>query len=237
MELVDYINALSPQTFTAGVAPNGDDLVAIAAATTSATLKAMLDDVTPKVRPISAAKGETAPYIVYGLDNARLLTTGGAVGTIVEFDVAIFHTTASDLSAMIDTTNSTLSGCSITSVSTGVDRETGYFIAVLRVEIFKPAISGSYPYLLVTYTGDSGGGNIMDNRVVQNVRRDFSLTIVSNSDNIETLRGTLRTALLGWQQTAFHEGMMYTGGNPLDIGGGIYCWQENYHDTIHIREA
>lgn len=238
MELVNYLNGLSPQTFAAGEAQSGDDLVAIAAATTSATLKAMLDDVTPTVRPISAQKGDTAPYIVYALDNARLLTAGnGAVGTIVEFDVAVFHKTASELSTMLDTVNSTLSGCSITSVSTGIDRETNYFIGLMRVEIFKPGISGSYPFALVSLDGESAAESEYNNHVDQVATRSFSITILSDSNNIETLRGTLRAALLGWQQTSYHWAMEYASGQALPLGGGVYAWQEQYQDRIVYRQT
>ena len=159
------------------------------------------------------------------------------MGTIVEFDVGIFHTTAALLSATIDSVNSTLTGVSITGISTGIDSVTNLMVAVLRIEVLKPAISGAYPLALVSHTGESAGDNIYDNRVAHQVRRDFSIALVSSSDNIETLRAELRGYLLGWHQTSAHEAMMYAGGRPIEIGGGIYCWQEDYYDFIHYREA
>jgi len=239
MELVNYLNSISPApTYTAGVAPDGDDLVVIAAASTSVALKALLDDVTPVVRPLVALENDALPYIVYGLDDARLQTAGAAsIGTQVSYDVGLFNDSASDLAAMIDTTNDTLTGCEIVSLTTGYEPQSRTFQAFLRVQFFKPAISDDYPLVLVSQDSENASENIYDNRVGHQVRRNFTCTIISNSDNIETLRSELRGHLLGYQQTAEHEAMMYASGSSLPLAGGLYAWQEQYYDFIHYRES
>lgn len=84
---------------------------------------------------------------------------------------------------------------------------------------------------------DNAGADGGDNYVVQNVTTDYAIFIVGPFDSLESLRAEIRTALLGWQATQYHQAMTYVSGQAEDIKGDYLWWREVYRTSVHIRSA
>ena len=100
------------------------------------------------------------------------------------------------------------------------------------------------PAAYVVPLSDRAGRNTRINAVAQQVTARVAVVLAlgnlgdrrgdSASKTIETLRGDVRAALLGWAPTAADDPMEYVAGRVLALRDGVVWWQDEFRTTSLI---
>lgn len=225
-------------------APDAEELNSVHAATASAALKTLLEAATANAYAVEAPEGEEPPDAVYHLTSAQSLSLVGAkIATDVTFVVTLRETDYPKLMTLLAAVEAQIlasaDSISITDAAADYAAAQNYFLVALELSYVVPAVSGSpdYPAVLVSFDSTQADESNYDNLVNQRVIRNYSMTIISDTDNVEALRADLQGALLGWQETAAHFEMEYRAGSDLDMPGGLYAWREQYSDGHYIQQS
>ena len=83
----------------------------------------------------------------------------------------------------------------------------------------------------------SAGENRLNLGVSQLVTSIVAVDILAASANMETLRTSVLTSLLGQQETALHHEITYHSGEMLESIGHLTLWRETYATAVNIRKT
>ncbi|POP53064.1 hypothetical protein [Zhongshania marina] len=225
-------------------APSGAAITTVDAAAASNALKTVLAAAVPNVYAVEAEEGKEPTDAVYRLVSAKPVEIDGVrVLTAVSFVVTVRAKTYALLMAALGAVEAQIvasaEAVSITDAMLDYDDVNNYHLAGVELIYAVPAVVGGedWPALLVDVESYSASPSAYDNFVKQRVERNYSFTIVSNSDNVGALRAELQAALLGWQQLPTDYEMQYVGGGAVQLPGGLYAWRDTYGDTTYISAA
>ena len=73
---------------------------------------------------------------------------------------------------------------------------------------------------------DSGHDFVQGNYITQHLQVD----IVCLLDDFETIRGAVRSSLIGWSESTNHDDLALDGGRTLSQKGDLIWWEETYHN-------
>lgn len=101
------------------------------------------------------------------------------------------------------------------------------------------------PAAYVFPVADKAGPNALAMAVDQEVTERYAVALAlgnfkdrrgeTATQQMETIRDSVRDALLGWVPEAGKEGCLYAGGRVLDMRDGVVWWQLEFTATYHIR--
>lgn len=73
---------------------------------------------------------------------------------------------------------------------------------------------------------DSGHDFVQGNYITQSLTVDIICLI----DSFETYRAAVRSALIGWSESAVHDDLSLDGGRTMSQKGNMIWWQDNYQN-------
>lgn len=228
-------------------APSGAAITTVDAAAASAALKTILVTAVTQVYSVEALDGKKPAAgsgdAVYRLAAANAVEVEGVrVITAVSFVVTIRATSYADLTVALSAIETAINGSdgaiSITDAAMDFDDTKNYFLAALEVLYAVPAVSGGddWPALLVDAEEFVATPSAYDNIVKQWVSRRYSFTLISTTNNMNTLRTELQNSLLGWQQDSADYEFQFVSGAAVNLPGGLYAWRDTYADSTLIQQ-
>lgn len=211
---------------------------------TSAALVSLLGSlVASRMYPISQREDPAHPSIVYQLIGSRQSEFDGFA--ITQTDTFLLAVRAADYDTVFDLV--TAIKAALAGASAAVEAVDLLFDYDDEVSLFRANIELDYTYLcgasqalpaaFVYSLGRSAEPSPFDNFTRQRVTDSYAILICTTAGNVATLATDIRTALLGWQQSAAHDELEYSAGAQVAGIGGMRLWRETYADSILISEA
>lgn len=226
-------------------APSGAAITTLDAAAASAALKALLVAAVTHAYPVDIPEGKTPTDAAYRLVSARPVDVDGVrVLTAVTFVVTVRAKSYTDLMAALSAVETQVAASddaiSILDAILDFDAQKNYYFAALELQYAVPAVTAlaapHWPAVLVDIDSISGAPSVYDNHTKQRIQRSYSFTLLSATDNIATLRASLQSALLGWQQNQEDSEFEFAAGSAITVPGGLYGWRDTYTDSGHIEQ-
>ena len=194
-----------------------------------------------RMYPLQLPENPTHPSIVYQLVSSSPGTFEGY--DVTHTDLFVINLRGPNYDALLTLYNSLVtalagSNVDITDAAHDYDQaENLYRINLELTYTYIAAAAQTLPAAFVYPLTRSGGESAYDNYTKQLISADYAILIVTASNNIPALQAEIQAALLGWQQTANHQEMLYGNGAGIEGTGGLSMWREVYHDSYYMTQA
>jgi len=209
---------------------------------TQATLYGLLQGVVGgRMYPLQLPEKPVHPSIVYQLVSSVPGTFEGH--DVTHTDLFVINLRGYDYDALLILFNSmvaALAGTTVDITDAAHDYDQSENLYRINLELtytYITAASQALPAAFVYPVTRAGEGSAYDNYTKQLISADYAILIVTASNNIPALQAEIQAALLGWQQSAQYQEMLYGNGASIEGTGGLTMWREVYHDTFYMTQA
>lgn len=230
--LIARINLLAP-SFNTIVGSDVDG--SVQAIDTAEQLKLVIDAaLSGRVYPLTMPESPEFPNAVYTLVSAPVIRIDGI--SVAQNDVYVLSIRAADTETLVTTSDAVIDaieastwGLSITDRAAGYDPEQKNYRFDLEVTFsyasFAPN-TADMPGVMIAQSKDFAQppSTICPEQIVT---AEFDFYIATSGD-IQTARGWLDDALLGYQENEYDNRMIFERGTRIPLDGGITLWRDTY---------
>lgn len=230
--LITRITAMAP-SFNTVVGADVDG--SVQAIDTAEQLKLVIDAaLSTRVYPLTMPEEPSFPNAVYTLAGAPTIRIDGV--SVAQSDIYVLSIRAADTETLVTTTDAVISaieasawGLSITDRAAGYDPDQKNYRFDLEIVFsyaaFAP-LAANMPGVMIAQSKDTAQppGSICPDQIVTT---EFDFYIATSGD-MQTARGWLDGALLGYQENEYDNRMIFERGARIPLDGGIALWRDTY---------
>ncbi len=97
-------------------------------------------------------------------------------------------------------------------------------------------ISEETPAVFVYPGEESASESGFDSQVIQQNHMQAVAIIVGSTSGVEALKKDVRSALIGWQPSQYHDPVQLVKGRPEEISSSHIWWKEIYTSSVQLRD-
>ena len=186
--------------------------------------------------PLKLENEPTHPSLVYQLVSSGWLRLQGYA--IAYTDTYVLYIRANSLAEIITKVDAVVTAIEasahaieVTDMLAEYDDEQSLYRCNMEIAFTQPAGDGSLSAALIYSAGIDGFPNEYDGECSQRRMNNYAVVTLTIGNDLDTLRNAAEGALVGHQVGDQYTPMQLKSGSPIELPGGLQCWQDIYFDT------